>query len=252
MLLALVPACSGPENTYLTDGATGGPDGGTTPAPDLGGDTTAPSFGGAATAVAAPNSITLSWAAAPDNVTQTVDMVYQIYQAASAGAENFTSPSYTTAPGATSFVVGKLALSTKYYFVVRAMDQAGNLDKNVVEQSATTPATSDTQAPSLTTQVQPIFTKSCTGAGCHSGVSPAQGLDLSSGKSYANLVNVASGECPATKRVLPSTPTMSYLVWKLQGTGPCFFGTRMPKGQPLAAADINTISAWVAAGAPNN
>ena len=46
------------------------------------------------------------------------------------------------APGATGFNVGKLAISTKYYFVVRAQDLAGNIDTNKIEVNATTLATS--------------------------------------------------------------------------------------------------------------
>jgi hypothetical protein len=45
---------------------------------------------------------------------------------------------------------------------------------------------------------------------------------------------------------------MSYLMWKLQGSGPCFTGSQMPKGTPLSAAQINLISSWITAGAPNN
>jgi hypothetical protein len=45
---------------------------------------------------------------------------------------------------------------------------------------------------------------------------------------------------------------MSYLIWKLQGSGACFQGSRMPKGAPLTAAQIATVSGWIAAGAPNN
>lgn len=179
-------------------------------------------------------------------MTAPSQIVYQIYQASSPGGESYASPTFTTAPGATQYVVSGLSTGMTYYFVVRAQDQAGNINMNTVEKGATT------QAPSLATQVQPIFTKSCTGGGCHAGSTPAQGLDLSSGKSYLNLVNVASTQCITTKRVLPSTPSMSYLMFKLQGSGPCYAGTRMPKGAPLAVADITTISAWIAAGAPNN
>ena len=88
---------------------------------------------------------------------------------------------------------------------------------------------------------------------CHNAAGQFfNGLNLTHAVAYTNLVNVASGQCAATKRVLPGNASMSYLMWKLQGTGPCFVGTRMPKGQPLAAADLNTISTWIAAGAPNN
>jgi hypothetical protein len=209
-------------------------------------DTTPPTFAGIASATPSGNSITLTWTAATDIVTAPSQIVYLIYQASSPGGESYASPTFTTTPGATQYVVSGLNTGMTYYFVVRAQDQAGNINMNTVEKSATP------LAPSLATQVQPIFTKSCIGGGCHAGLSPAQGLDLSLGKSYTNLVNVASTECTTTKRVLPSTPSMSYLMFKLQGSGPCFTGTRMPKGAPLAAADINTISAWIAAGAPNN
>ncbi len=210
------------------------------------GDTMAPTFAGLGSATASGNSITLSWTAATDVVTPQAQLVYHIYQASSAGGENYATPTFTTSPGAVQYVVSGLSTGMTYYFVVRAQDQAGNISINTVERSAVT------QAPSLATQVQPIFTKSCGGGGCHAGASPAQGLDLSAGKSFGSLVNIASAQCPTVKRVLPSTPSMSYLIHKLQGAGPCFLGTRMPKGQPLAAVDINTISAWIAAGAPNN
>lgn len=233
--------------SFILSGAGGVNDGGAPPPADMTVvDTTAPTFAGVTAAAPAPNSVTLSWSAGSDNVSLPADLKYLIYQASTAGGQSFATPTYVTTPGATNYVVGKLATSTRYYFVVRAQDQAGNISINTVERSAVT------QAPSLATQVQPIFTKSCGGGGCHAGASPAQGLDLSAGKSFGSLVNIASAQCPTVKRVLPSTPSMSYLLHKLQGAGPCFMGTRMPKGQPLAAVDINTISAWIAAGAPNN
>jgi hypothetical protein len=135
--------CAGAPAASRIDGGSGG-DGGT------GGDTTPPTFAGAASATPSPNAVTLSWKAASDAVTPAAQIVYLVYQASSAGGERFATPSYTTPPGATSFTVGKLAINTKYYFVVRARDAAGNVDGNQVEVSATTPATADTQAPSFT------------------------------------------------------------------------------------------------------
>jgi chitodextrinase len=43
----------------------------------------------------------------------------------------------TSLPGATSFHVGGLTPGTRYYFVVRARDQAGNVDANTIERAAT-------------------------------------------------------------------------------------------------------------------
>lgn len=318
-------------------------------AESMGPDVKPPVFAGAQSATAAPNSITVRWSAASDDVSAPAQLVYRIYQATAAGGEVYSAPSYTTLPGATSYTVGKLPINSKYYFVVRAVDEAGNEDQNKLEVSATTPAISDMQAPtfagltsatangssvtlswsaasdqisapaaltylvyqattsggqsyamptyttapgatmyvtpsltanqtyyfvvraqdeagnvsvntversakttgvSFSTQVQPIFTASCTGNGCHSGASPAQGLNLSSAAvSHAALVNVASQQCPTTKRVMPQQPDASYLVWKLQGSGACFSGSRMPKGQALTAAEQSTIRSWITAGA---
>jgi hypothetical protein len=82
---------------------------------------------------------------------------------------------------------------------------------------------------------------------------PAEGMNLSSGKSYANLVNVTATECSdGRKRVLPGQPSQSYLVEKLMGVSLCF-GTPMPKaGSLLPSAEIQTIADWICEGAPNN
>ncbi len=89
--------------------------------------------------------------------------------------------------------------------------------------------------------------------GCHSGAAPKQGLTLVSGMAYGSLVGVASSECGASrKRVQPGDPSASYLMDKLLGTNLCS-GSQMPKsGQGLPKAQIDTIGAWICAGAQNN
>lgn len=216
----------------------------TTPATS---DSMAPTFAGLSAAAANGTSVMLSWSAATDMVTPAAQLVYLIYQAGSAGGQTFASPTYTTAPGQTSYTVMGLAPGQTYYFVVRAQDQAGNIDTNAIEKSAMT------TAPSFSGSVQPILLANCTGGGCHSGMRAAENLNLdTAATSYAGLVNVSSNQCLTNKRVVPSQPDQSYLVWKLNGTGPCFSGSRMPKGTPLTAAQIATIRAWIQAGAANN
>lgn len=78
---------------------------------------------------------TLSWPAATDPVTPSSGIVYDIFFAATPGAENFSSPTWTTAPGATAYS-GQLSTSGSAYFVVRARDQAGHEDANTVEKLA--------------------------------------------------------------------------------------------------------------------
>jgi hypothetical protein len=122
--------------------------------------------------------------------------------------------------------------------------------------TTTTPTTSTTTTTfsgpvSLAANVQPLFDLYCIS--CHAGATPAQGMDLSTGSSYTALVNVPSNECLATLRVDPGSPTTSYLVHKLAGTGPCFLGSQMPLfALPLAAPQQQLIADWIAQGAADN
>ncbi len=78
----------------------------------------------------------LRWVPATDDVSPSSAIVYDIYQANAAGSENFAVPTYTTQPGATTFVTPLLPDDETYYFVVRARDEAGNRDTNDVERLA--------------------------------------------------------------------------------------------------------------------
>ena len=71
----------------------------------------------------------------------------------------------------------------------------------------------------------------------------------SAANSFNALVGVPSIEVPGLLRVEPSNPDDSYLVQKLEGTAAV--GARMPLGSPnpLNAALIADIRAWIAAGA---
>jgi len=98
------------------------------------------------------------------------------------------------------------------------------------------------------TQIQPIFNANCTR--CHSGSNPPQGMRLDATNSYANIVNVASREVPALKRVKPGDDSNSYLVHKIEGTQTV--GSRMPlNATPLSAANIALIRRWIVEGAVN-
>ena len=86
---------------------------------------------------------TLTWPAAADGVTPSSEIVYDIFLAFTSGSENFSQPTWTTPPGATTFTTPGLPSEAAdyfeagggiYYFVVRARDQAGNEDQNKVEQ----------------------------------------------------------------------------------------------------------------------
>jgi hypothetical protein len=106
-------------------------------------DTTPPTFSGLKSAVTCiPGPIgggrttryTLSWDAAMDDVTPSRRIVYEVYQAIKPGGEDFSTPTYTTSPGATSFATPEVPADQAFYFVVRARDRAGNRDANTVER----------------------------------------------------------------------------------------------------------------------
>jgi hypothetical protein len=95
-------------------------------------------------------------------------------------------------------------------------------------------------------EVQPIFNDRC--AGCHSGASAQMGLDLAEGAAHTSLVGVDSAEQPGTPRVAAGDPAGSFLMMKVGANPPV--GARMPIGGELSAAEMATLTAWIAAGAP--
>jgi hypothetical protein len=109
----------------------------------LGGDGTRPTFAGlksATTCIPGPleegrsASYRLEWDPATDQGTPTSEIVYDVYQARTEGGENFSTPTYTTKAGASSFTTPLLPADQTHFFVVRARDRAGNRDRNRIER----------------------------------------------------------------------------------------------------------------------
>ncbi len=93
-----------------------------------------------------------------------------------------------------------------------------------------------------------VFNTSCTS--CHSGSSPAGSLNLTSGQSYGEMVSVnATTALTSMYLVKPGSSTESVLIRRLEGNG---VGPMPQGGSALDAAVINTIKAWIDAGAANN
>lgn len=104
--------------------------------------------------------------------------------------------------------------------------------------------------PSFANDVQPIFTGNCAVALCHNSTAQ-QGLNLTAGVAYDNIVSVNSTEVPSLMIVHPSDASNSYLVHKIEGTQSV--GERMPRGRtPLSSDDITTIKNWINQGAEEN
>jgi hypothetical protein len=90
---------------------------------------------------------------------------------------------------------------------------------------------------------------------CHTDqgrVAAGPGLVLLEGRSYQQLVGVASVNRPGATRVIPGDPENSYLVRKLEGRD--INGERMPRGTGpfLTAGQMLVIRKWISDGAPNN
>ncbi|HVY25200.1 MAG TPA: hypothetical protein VHB79_01560 [Polyangiaceae bacterium] len=112
---------------------------------------------------------------------------------------------------------------------------------------------SSSGAVSFKNDVAPILSGTCTSAGCHAGMKPKENLSLETAKSFGELVNVATSECSGSRKlVVPGSPGTSYLMQKLLGVDICT-GTQMPKaGSSLPQKQLDLISGWICAGAPNN
>jgi hypothetical protein len=212
-------------------------------------DPTPPTFAGV-TGVSVQSdarTATFSWSPATDPVTPQSEIVYDVFQGLSPGAEDFTTPIATSNPGATSVLATDLTPDATLYWVVRARDKAGNRDSNTVEVSGATDV-------SLSEQLQYTFSSDCAVAGCHVPGNPPLGLVLAPGFSYDYLVNVRSREYPVDLRVNPGDPTTSFLYLKLSENPPPV-GYQMPApatGSVLEATEIDRFRRWIVQGAPNN
>jgi len=95
-------------------------------------DATSPVFNGLSSIVGGDLNATLSWDAAVDTAPF---VMYYGFMRNETGSFNFSSPCFVTDD--TSHVVEYLDADKTYYFVVRAVDAAGNSDSNSVVMSTT-------------------------------------------------------------------------------------------------------------------
>ena len=119
----------------------------------------APTFDGVRRANAEGSSIRLFWSPATDNLTSPPSIVYDVYESLRQRGEDLTGPpKVTSAPGASSILMANLESGTRYYYVVKARDFAGNRDEKPppsqqkpleIEVSAIT-AVPDTAPPTFT------------------------------------------------------------------------------------------------------
>ena len=90
---------------------------------------------------------------------------------------------------------------------------------------------------------------------CHTNVgrTPAAGLNLVEGVSFAALVGRPSVQKPGETLVIPGDPDNSYLVKKLDGAAG-IVGLRMPRnnGPFLTEGQMLVIRRWIKEGAANN
>ena len=113
-------------------------DAGPAPAESRPADVVAPDFGGAAVAVpGGAGRIQLAWDPATDRHDASRSLVYVVYLADDELGGNLSELALSRA-GATDTDVEDLAAATRYCFVVRARDSAGNEDENLVTRCALT------------------------------------------------------------------------------------------------------------------
>lgn len=106
----------------------------------------------------------------------------------------------------------------------------------------------DVTKASLSSIQSTVFDKQCATSGCHvtNGAEPL----LTKDNSYAAMVNVPALNNGSMSLVKPGDPTQSYLLVKLLNSDNTGI---MPKGgSKLPQNVIDSISAWIAKGAPND
>ena len=197
-------------------------------------------------------AVAISWTGSdPDDATLSYDVAVLQGTTSTTVATGISAPVGQTAM--TTWTAPMVAGLTSYVVQVTATDGGSPALTATDMSDAPFTVSPPPQTVSFASQLQPILTASCATTACHAGVHPQQGLDLSAGKAYAALVNVASSECSTYKLVLPDQPDQSYLIFKLAGSGACFTGSQMPKGgAALSSAQQQLFRDWIANGAPNN
>ena len=150
-LASLMAACSSddPKPGSGSSGAAGQADGGETSSagqPPTAGtspmgptDSEAPTFEGVRDAsVVGETRVQLSWEPARDDSSPAENIAYAVYAATKEGAQDFSAPVTIAPAGSDGALISGLTPSTEYFFVVRAVDQAGNEDGNAAEAQAVT------------------------------------------------------------------------------------------------------------------
>lgn len=105
------------------------------------------------------------------------------------------------------------------------------------------------QALSYSADVEPIFIKDCLR--CHGSSSPKKGLDLSSGKGLAAMLDQPSVDVPGSMLLVAGDPEASVLWHKLEhshskgrGMPRTLFGARK-----LSQEELDLIRRWIEQGA---
>lgn len=197
-------------------------------------------------------TITVSWLGNDDGPSVTCDVV-----AISGSTTLPIASNVTEASGQMASVTWNLASvtpATNWQIEVTVHETDGSQTASAM--SGAFVISGPPQNVSFSGQILPLFESSsdgCVRNGCHGNTNPQQGLNLTSSAAYQSIVNVMSSECGSEKLIDPGSPNTSYLIAKLVGSGTCFTGSMMPKGEPaFTPTQIQLIRDWTTNGAPNN
>ena len=218
-------------------------------------DALPPDFGGVTGLEAdpeIPSRLKVTWAPGLDRPDPQTPLTYNVYLAFGSGEQDFTTPSRTSAAGATELLLEGLAPNTEHFVVVRAMDASGNEEKNTVEAVRRTPVSYVENVfkilnlprgydaslcwPPCTNFVQP---GGCARGGCHTDAGRAGGLGL---QTYAQMIQ--------SDTIVAGNPARSQFIFLLRTTT----ARRMPRGGTCNLGEdcIQTLERWIAEGARNN
>jgi hypothetical protein len=118
--------------------------------------------------------------------------------------------------------------------------------------TSSTTATTGGTAPAFA-DIQAIFNTACS---CHLNapdISNGQ-MELTEGSAHGNIVGVPSSQLPSMNRITAGDPDNSYLWLKLKAVGGYLDaggkGDPMPLIGELTQDQVDTIEAWIIAGAP--